>query len=215
MGRAFVGAVIRLLRREPETPRLMFKAAMAACFGSVKLSLRDLCILMILVSDNTATNILIDLIGMENVNRTMESLGCGETRLRRRMMDLNARAQGRENISTPADAARLMGIIYGGGFISRAVCDEILGILSKPKKSAIRAGLPASVLVSSKPGGITGVATEWAIVYLKARPYAVAVMENVGPNGKPKVSIREISAVLFQHFNMLTHPTAMPSTRIQ
>jgi hypothetical protein len=51
--------------------------------GTVRMSIHDLCVLMIMVSDNTATNILIDLVGIENVNRTLESLGLRHTRLRR------------------------------------------------------------------------------------------------------------------------------------
>jgi beta-lactamase class A len=49
--------------------------------GTVRMSLHDLCVLMIMVRDNTATNILIDLVGIENVNRTLESLGLRHTRL--------------------------------------------------------------------------------------------------------------------------------------
>lgn len=58
--------------------------------GTVQLSIYDLCVLMILVSDNTATNMLIDLVGMENINRTLEGLGLKHTRVRRRMLDTAA-----------------------------------------------------------------------------------------------------------------------------
>jgi beta-lactamase class A len=204
---ALTSAFARSMRFEKETPRLMFRAGLAAVSGAVSLSVRDLCVLMILVSDNTATNMLIDLVGMGNVNRTMGSLGCGQTRLRRRMMDLNARAQGRENVSTPADAARLMRILYRGEFISRAACDDILEILSKPKKSAIHAGVLSSIQVACKPGGITGVVTEWAIVFLKDRPYVIAAMEHFGANKKPGVKLRDVSAVIYQCYARLCHTT--------
>jgi beta-lactamase class A len=51
--------------------------------GTVQLSIHDLCVLMILVSDNTATNILIDLVGMNNMNQTLAALGLEQTRVRR------------------------------------------------------------------------------------------------------------------------------------
>jgi beta-lactamase class A len=58
---------------------------------------------MVAVSDNSATNVLIDRVGMDNVVRLTESLGLAHTQLRRKMMDLQAAAQGRENISTPRE----------------------------------------------------------------------------------------------------------------
>ncbi len=74
------------------------------------LSIYDLCVLMIVLSDNSAANYLIDRVGMENVNSTMRSLGLKNTMLRRIMMDLAASGRGDENISTPAEAANVMQI---------------------------------------------------------------------------------------------------------
>ena len=59
-------------------------------------SLHDLAMLMIILSDNVATNILIDLLGMESVNQTARRLGAGQSVLARRMMDLEAKAKGFE-----------------------------------------------------------------------------------------------------------------------
>jgi beta-lactamase class A len=167
---------------------------------TVRLSLRDLCVLMILVSDNTATNMLVDLVGMENMNRTLESLGCRVTRVRRRMMDMAAAARGDENVSTPAEAVRIMALLHRGEFVSRAVCDEILAILKKRKGGGIAAGLPVDVPIASKPGAIGGVATEWAIVLLQDRPYAVAVMENYAVEPEPGAAIKQISQTLYEYF---------------
>lgn len=72
-------------------------------FPSLSLSIKDICVLMIVLSDNTATNLLIDRVGMESVNKRMDALGLPATRLRRRMMDLKAAAEGRENVSTPRE----------------------------------------------------------------------------------------------------------------
>ena len=138
--------------------------------GTVQLSIYDLCVLMILVSDNTATNMLIDLVGMENINRTLEGLGLKHTRVRRRMLDTTASWRGDENISTPDEAARIMELLFKGEFLNRAACDEILAILKKPKNGGIKSGLPADVVIAFKPGGIAGVKTEWCIVQLKDRP---------------------------------------------
>ena len=149
--------------------------------GSVELSVEDLCVLMILLSDNTATNLLIDRVGMENVTATMESIGCGQTVLRRRMMDMAAAARGEENRSTPADAARIMRLLKEGKFVNQAVSDHALAILRKSKSGAIRSTVPLSVPVPFKPGELPGLLTEWALVELPERPYIVIVMGTYNP----------------------------------
>ena len=171
------------------------------------LSIRDLCVLMIVLSDNTATNILIDKLGMENINRTIKSLGLKETRLQRRMIDSAASGRGDENLSTPAEAARIMEILYKGEFINRAACDEMLSILLKPKQGSINAALPPDVPVAFKPGDLSGVNTEWAIVYLKERPYIVIVMENYATGDEATTAMKEISRTLYDYFWRLGNAT--------
>ncbi|MDZ7301584.1 MAG: class A beta-lactamase-related serine hydrolase [candidate division KSB1 bacterium] len=172
-----------------------------------QLSIRDLGILMIVLSDNTATNMLIDLVGMENVNKTLSSLGLAQTRLQRRMLDTAASGRGKENLSTPAEATRIMEILYRGEFLNRQVCDEILAILKKPKSGGIKSALPADIPVAFKPGGIAGVATEWAIVHLKERPYIVVVMENYGMGNEADAAMKEISRTLYDYFWRLGNAT--------
>ena len=81
---------------------------------SPSLSPRDLAVAMILQSDNTATNVLIDRLGMAAVNQRMAGLGLSNTRLRRHMIDLEAARRGDENVSTPADLARLVLVFHNG-----------------------------------------------------------------------------------------------------
>lgn len=179
--------------------------------GTVQMSLHDLCVLMIVLSDNTATNMLIDLVGMAGVNETLHSLGLKQTRLKRRMMDTDASLRGDENLSTPAEAARIMELLWGGEFINRAVCDEILAILKKPKPGGIAAGLPTGISVAFKPGSIAGVVTEWAVVLLKDRPYVVTIMENYGIKQDASGAITEISKILHEYFQRLSLATPFGS----
>jgi len=82
--------------------------------GITKITNHDVAQFMIAVSDNTASNVLIDRVGMENVNETLRSLGLTKTLLRRHMMDFEAARRGDENVSTPREMARLLQLIYEG-----------------------------------------------------------------------------------------------------
>jgi beta-lactamase class A len=87
--------------------------------GVTRITLRDLATMMVAVSDNSATNVLIDRIGMPNVNAMLDSLGLTHTRLRRKMMDLQAAKEGRENISTPREMMTLLDAIYKGKVLNK------------------------------------------------------------------------------------------------
>src|SRR5579883_294464 len=96
--------------------------------GPVKLTLRELVAAMIEDSDNLATNKIIKLVGRENVNALLDNLELRQTRLQRLMMDGKAAAEGRENISTPAEMARVMEKIYRNQVVDPAACKEMLEI---------------------------------------------------------------------------------------
>src|SRR5256885_9694918 len=91
--------------------------------GVTRITLRDLATMMVAVSDNSATNVLIDRVGMENVNAFLESLGLTHTRLRRKMMDLKAASEGRENVSTPAEMMALLEALYSGKVLHKEITD--------------------------------------------------------------------------------------------
>lgn len=137
---------------------------------SSQLSLGDLSVLMIALSDNTATNLLIDRLGMERINQTMKDLGLGTIRLQRKMIDLGAMARGAENLATPREAARLMEMLAQGKVVSSEVSAAVLRTLRISKASAIPRLLPSSVVVANKPGAVEGVACDWALVEVPNRP---------------------------------------------
>jgi beta-lactamase class A len=158
--------------------------------GSSELSNEDLAVLMIVLSDNTATNLLIDAVGMDAVNRTMTSLGASQTRLQRKMIRPDASARGEENVSTAREAADLMVRIARCDLsVSRDSCARIRRILEIPKTDAVRRAVPDDVVVASKPGGIEGVAAIWAIVAVPDRPFVLAAMTNyAGPGADDAIT---------------------------
>jgi beta-lactamase class A len=175
--------------------------------GGSELSLRDLAIPMIVLSDNTATNLLIERLGMDRVTQTMKELGAPETRLRRKMIRPAESAKGHENVSTPREAVDLMVRLARCELpLSPASCAEVTRILEIPKSGAFRSPIPSSVRVAWKPGGIEGVQAAWAVVQVPGAPYAVAIMVNFGPDDIDP-TIREISAAVYRYFAQIARST--------
>jgi len=141
----------------------------------VELSLLDVAILMMIVSDNTATNICIERAGMANVNSTIAEMGLTNTVLRRVMQDSEAIAASRENITTPHDLVATFASLDAGK-PSAAPARRALEIMSKPYSSPFRSVIPGAVRLAHKTGGMPRVRAEAGIVYLPNRPFALSVM---------------------------------------
>ena len=144
--------------------------------GVTRVTLRDLATMMVAVSDNSATNVLIDRVGMENVNAMLDSLGLAHTRLRRKMMDLEAAKHGRENISTPREMMTLLESIYREKLFNKESTTDFFKVLSTNKDSWIPRDLPADVKTANKPGALEGVRNDSGIVFVEGRPYVICVM---------------------------------------
>ena len=175
---------------------------------TVSLTIKDIAILMILVSDNTATNILIDLVGMENINHTLQELGFTETKLQRRMMDYRAAAEEKENISTPMEMMKLLELIYRHQVLDPTSCDAMLDILKRRKRGSIRQLLPSEIEVAHKPGGIEGVVCDIGVVYLPHRPYIICAMTNyLLKSEEGSRAIAEGSRLIYDYFWRLSLST--------
>ncbi len=172
--------------------------------GTPTLSLSDYATLMIVLSDNTATNVVIDAVGMDAVNARMRGLSLEQTKLRRHMMDGAAARRGDENVSTAAEIARLLEIFYRGEGLSPASRDGALRILKKAKTSPMLQGVPPGVEVASKPGDLEGVRVDAGIVYAKNRPYIFAAMTTYLQDDEAgAAAIAEASKTAYQYFSRL------------
>lgn len=176
--------------------------------GGSQLSLHDLSILMIALSDNTATNLLIERLGMDRINQTIVDLGLPGIKLQRKMIDLAAMARGAENIATPREAARLLELLAQGKVINTEVSAAVLKTLRIPKSSPIPRLLPASTTVANKPGGLEGVACDWGLIEIPNRPFAIAVMTTYnGESAGADEAIARISRLAYDYFSRLARST--------
>jgi beta-lactamase class A len=176
--------------------------------GVTRLTLRDLATMMVAVSDNSATNVLIDRVGMENVNALLDSLGLTHTRLRRKMMDLEAAKQGRENISTPREMMTLLASIYRGKVLNKDAQADFFTMLSTNKDSWIPRDLPAGLKIADKPGALEAVRNDSGIVFVEGRPYVICVMTAFLRNERDgEAAISKVSLAAWQMFDRLSRAT--------
>jgi len=172
--------------------------------GVTQITLRDLATMVVAVSDNSAANILIDRVGMENVNSFLESLGLTHTRLRRKMMDLKAAGEGRENISTPGEMMTLLDAIYRGKVLNKSLTDDFFKLLSTKKNSSIPRDLPENLKIADKDGELEGVRNDSGVIFLENRPYILCVMTTYLRRERDgEAAISKISVDTFHMFDRL------------
>jgi len=163
-------------------------------------------VLMVTLSDNTATNVLIDRLGLGAIASRMQSLGLNATKLRRHMMDTAAARRGDENVSSPDDLVKLLQAM-GGAHASEhdpGRMTAAVELLKLPKESRLRRGLPDDVPVADKPGELDGVRVDAGIVFARNRPYAFAAMATYLKSETEGASaIEEMSRAAYQYFSRL------------
>ena len=153
--------------------------------GTPTLSIRDYAALMVTLSDNTATNVLIDRLGMERIAARMQALGLTGTKLRRHMMDTAAARRGDENVSTPRRArAAAAGDARAGCRTRDRAAEEAEG---EPAAEGPAATASQS---ADKSGELDGVRVDAGIVFAKNRPYVLSRDDDVPEETKRKASAR-------------------------
>ena len=137
-----------------------------------KYQLEELLRLMIVYSDNTATNVLMDHFGMEDINGTIKRMGCDDTTMQRKMMDFEAAAAGKQNYTTAADVFSLMDRLYRGTLLGAGYDDGMLEIMQgQSDEEMMRRYLPDEIQIARKSGELEGLNHEIAIVSTEKLDY--------------------------------------------
>jgi beta-lactamase class A len=139
-------------------------------------TLSQLCELMITVSSNFATNLLIQKLGVENVRATVHSLHADGMNVLRGVEDNKAFAKGLNNTTSAQGLAVLLEAIAKGQAVDAGASREMVEILERQKfNEGIPAGLPAGMQVAHKTGELTKLHHDAAIVYAK-RPFVLVIL---------------------------------------
>jgi beta-lactamase class A len=172
--------------------------------GVSRITNRDLAQFMIAVSDNAATNVLYDRLGVNNVNGMLNGLGLSKTRLRRKMIDLAAARRGDENVSTPREMVSLLDAVHKGKILNKKMTAAFVTQLSTLKKNSyLSTLLPDGVQVADKPGDLDAVRTDSGIVFVPNRPFAVSVMTAWDRDHRvAEHAIAEIGLAAYNYFEM-------------
>jgi len=188
--------------------------------SAVDLSVRDVATLMIVVSDNTATNLLIDLVGLDGVNRTLDELGFQRTRLRQR---IDFRDPGRDarglGVTAPSDLAGIMEALATGAILGATSREAILGIMRRQhyldliprylpyNPYAEELGEPDNGLrIANKTGGWPGMRADMALVEWPGTRYVIGIVTEGDPDTRFWAEnagdrlIGRVSRRMFEHF---------------
>jgi beta-lactamase class A len=178
--------------------------------GVSRITNRDLALLMVSLSDNSATNVLIDRVGMDNVNSWLSQLGLERTRLRRHMLDVKAAQEGRENTSTPRELVTMLRAIHEGRVFGKATTEEFFRMLSTQKSSYIPRHLPADLMIANKPGNLDAVRNDAGIIFVPGRPFAIAVMTTFATDGvEAQESIGRIAQAAWSYFDRVGRSSSL------
>lgn len=165
-----------------------------------KFSIRELLTLMIIVSDNTATNILIDLLGIEEINKIGHDLGLKKTTLERKMMDSNAREKGLDNFTSSNEILKLLKMIYEKDFVSEEYSNLALDILLRQQeRQRLQRYLPEDLKIASKSGDLDNLENDGGIFFTENKNYILVVLVNQAEsNVLAKEIIGEISLKIYK-----------------
>ncbi|MBN1153638.1 serine hydrolase [candidate division KSB1 bacterium] len=169
-----------------------------------KMTIRDLVFEMITVSNNLATNILIERVGAQNVMSSLKDIGAVDMQVLRGVEDLKAYEAGLNNVATAYDLYLIMRSIALHKVVDPGSCEEMINILVEQKyRGKIPALLPDDVIVANKTGNITNIDHDSAIILREGKPRYVLIVMTRGIKDHDEASglIARVSKIIYDSTN--------------
>ncbi len=184
------------IRSEDKMPSC---GALTYLHDGLSVTLLDLCVLMVILSDNTATNLLIRRLGIGPINETLRALGLRATALNRLLFDSAASARGVQNIITAREIGLLLRLLYEGKVVSPEASARMLSILSDQRLNGqLTFFLPRGVRTANKTGEATGMTHDVGIVYA-ARPFLVCFCSQNTDVPAMERAMQDITLLLYEN----------------
>lgn len=142
-------------------------------------TIRELLKLMICQSENTATNILIDMVGIDNINSFIKSLGFKNCEIQRKMLDMEARMQGKENYISATEVSKFLELLYNGKVINEKCSKLMIDIMkSQLLVAEVHRYIPDNIGLALKTGDIWGYKHAAGIFYIDSCDYIFTMLIN-------------------------------------
>lgn len=147
------------------------------CTAGAEFNIEDLIEIMVVESDNTATNMLIDYLGFDVLNDYFRKLGLNDTVLTRKMMDFESRKEGMDNFTSASDLAYILRQMYYKRLINKTLSQRCLEILKRQRvRDRIPAQLPFDAVVAHKTGLEKGICHDAGIIFTPKGDFIVCVL---------------------------------------
>ncbi len=165
------------------------------------LTVHELAYQMITTSSNLATNLLVELVGLETIQRALDEMGVDGINVLRGVEDQAAFEAGLNNETTANGLVKLLRIIAEGHAWSPETSSQMMDImLDQQYRSGIPAGLPKAARVAHKTGNISTVHHDAGVVYLDERkPYILVVLTQFDAKSGRSTAVAEISRDIYAH----------------
>lgn len=182
------------IRRADKMPSC---GALSYMHDGLQVTAEDLYTLMIILSDNTATNLLIDRLGADTVNAFLAEQGMTGTRLNRRLFEPELARQGVENTMVPEEIGRMLEAMEAGTLVSPEASRAMLDILKKQRLNGkIPVLLPPGTAVAHKTGEDSGITHDVGIVY-GPQPFVLCLCANGVETGPFERAMQESARALY------------------
>lgn len=169
-----------------------------------ELTLLTLAEKMIIISDNTATNILINLMGgIEKVQNIIVELGYSDVQLKRLMVDLESLKAGEDNYVTAEDVGRILADIYQEKLVSKSASQKMLDILKQQTDRRMLAqNLPSDVTYYGKTGNFEdyGVQNDAAIIETPNGAFILVFLSQEGQKEQQLKAMNKLGKVVSELF---------------
>ena len=162
-----------------------------------QVDIKTLCGLMITISDNTATNMLIRRFGIDFLNEQFKQIGLEKTHIERLLFDPESAKQGKENRIVPREMCELLEKIYRHTYVSEETSIQMEKLLLEQQiNHQIPGYLRDEIAVGHKTGEDDGITNDVGIVYDKQAPFVIAFASNRTDVPEAERAIREITLSL-------------------